>query len=62
MKYTTENIVDIAGDELIDNNIKQDKPYDWLDIVGIPQRPNDLTTPLFFATHSDGKAGLGRGV
>ncbi|PIS22457.1 hypothetical protein COT50_01895 [candidate division WWE3 bacterium CG08_land_8_20_14_0_20_41_10] len=57
MKYTNEEITDIAGDLLIQNNSGPEKSYAWLDVVGITQRPKDLQDSLYFTTHADGTDG-----
>ena len=37
MKYTNENIVNIAEDLSTQNNSGLEKPYEWIDVVGITQ-------------------------
>lgn len=42
MKFDYEGIKDITGHEMVESNIKGNPSYEWIDIVGIPQRPTDL--------------------
>ena len=61
MRYSKENLIDI-GDKLILEDKNSNNPnYNWIDIVGIPQRPDDLQKSLFFATHSNGEGGWDNG-
>ena len=57
MKYTNEEVTSIAGDLLIQDNSGPEKPYEWMDVVGITQRPKDLQDSLYFTTHADGTDG-----
>ncbi len=56
MQFSHEEVLDIAGDNLIESDIKNNPDYEWIDIVGIPQRPVELKDNLYFATHSDGES------
>lgn len=55
MNFFKEEITQIAGDEVIEDKIKDNPKYDWVDIVNIPERPDDIESSLFLATHSEGE-------
>jgi hypothetical protein len=57
MKFNSNEIINLSQDLLVKNNITNNYDYEWLDIVGIPQRPQNLIAPLFFGTYSDGLDG-----
>lgn len=57
MRFKTKKIIDVAHDLIQKNEIKEDVVYQWIDIVGIPQRPKDLESSLFFGSYSDGLDG-----
>ncbi len=57
MNFLKEEITQIAGDEVIEDKIKDNPKYDWVDIVNIPERPDDIESSLFLATHSEGEGG-----
>ncbi|KKR42508.1 MAG: hypothetical protein UT76_C0021G0007 [Candidatus Woesebacteria bacterium GW2011_GWB1_40_12] len=61
MEFSKEEITQIAGDEVIETNIKDNPKYEWIDVVGIPQRPEGLQSNLYLATHSEGKGGWDNG-
>ena len=42
MRFGTKKIIDVAHDLIQKNEIKEDAAYQWIDIVGIPQRPKSL--------------------
>lgn len=56
MKYTLNKLLALAGDLVLENTITSDVNYDWLDIIGLPQRPAELTNNLFFVSESDGSS------
>lgn len=56
-----EDITRIAGDEIKGTNIAENPKYDWIDIVGIPQRPKKIPLNLYLATHSLGEGGWDSG-
>ncbi|GIW69902.1 MAG: hypothetical protein KatS3mg101_0649 [Patescibacteria group bacterium] len=57
MGFTKEEITSIAGDEVLESNIKYNPKYQWIDIVAIPQRPEELKSNLYLTTHSLGEGG-----
>jgi hypothetical protein len=57
MKFSKEEITQIAGDEIQETNIEDNPKYDWVDIVGIKERPEDTTSNLYLTTHSTGEEG-----
>lgn len=57
MKFDYEGIKDITGHEMVESNIKGNPSYEWIDIVGIPQRPTDLKSSLFLTSYSSGEGG-----
>lgn len=59
--FETERIKEVASDLIVRDNLKVDKRYQWVDVVGIPQRPSRLDTSLYFATHSCGEDGWDNG-
>ncbi len=61
MEFYKEEITQIAGNEAIENNIEGNPKYQWVDIVWIPQRPEDLASNLYLATHSSGEGGWDHG-
>lgn len=61
MKFSKESIVEIAQDILLKDKISGNPIYPWIDIVGIPQRPQLLANSLFFASHSNGEGGWDNG-
>jgi len=53
MILSTSLIRSICGDLIVADSITREKTYDWVDIVGIPQRPATSGKPrLFFASYS----------
>lgn len=52
-----DQIIDIAGNLVEEDRIRKNKKYEWVDIVGIPQRPEDIKKSLYFTTHSAGEGG-----
>jgi UDP-N-acetylmuramyl pentapeptide synthase len=46
---------------VIDTAIKSNPTYEWIDVVGIPQRPPHLESNLYLATHSKGEDGWDNG-
>lgn len=61
MEFSKEEITQIAGDGVIESNINDNPKYEWIDIVGIPQRPSELQSNLYLATHSGGEGGWDSG-
>jgi len=61
MQFNNEEIRTIAGEEFEDTNIRDTTEYDWIDVVGLPQRPSDLESNLYLATHSEGEGGWDKG-
>lgn len=61
MIYSKESIVNISEDLILEQSIKGNPNYDWIDIVAIPQRPGNPKRSLFFATHSEGEGGWDSG-
>ncbi len=61
MRYSKESLIDIGGDVIVEDKTRSNPTYDWIDIVGIPQRPEYLKQSLFFATHSTGEEGWDSG-
>jgi hypothetical protein len=59
MSLTKEKIVRAAQSTILKDCIPGNPEYQWIDIVGIPQRPNadTLKSSLYVATHSDGSEG-----
>lgn len=58
MNFTPNEISEISDDLIINDNIgNRDNPYDWIDILGLTQRPESVERALFFATHADGTDG-----
>lgn len=58
MRFNKDQITNIAGEDLLGTEGKdKNKPYEWIDIVGIPQRPPKLNSSLYLATHSTGEGG-----
>lgn len=57
MEFSKDDILEAADDLLIEDNIKSNLSYEWVDVLGITQRPTDLERSLYFATHSDGTDG-----
>lgn len=57
MRYSKSDIIDLAGKLLLEDKVKGNPDYEWIDIVGLKQRPRDLQTALFFATFLDGTDG-----
>lgn len=52
-----DQIIDIAGNLVEEDRIQKNTKYEWVDIVGIPQRPDDLKKSLYFTSHSTGEGG-----
>ncbi len=50
MNFSKEEITQIAGDEVEETNIRGNPTYDWIDVVGIPQRPTELKSNLYGET------------
>lgn len=61
MRYETGQIVEIAADLVLENKLNESKQYDWVDVVGIPSRPDKVENNLYFATYSDGSNGWDNG-
>ncbi len=61
MRFEKEQIKAIAGDLFEGDNIKKNTKYQWVDIVGIPPRPENLKKSLYFTTHSNGEDGWDNG-
>lgn len=61
MKFNSSEIIDIAGPTFVCSNIKAPKYYDWIDIVGIPPRPDGNFSNLYFTTYSKGEGGWDNG-
>ncbi|MBI5358592.1 hypothetical protein HZB69_03150 [Candidatus Amesbacteria bacterium] len=57
MSFANKEIVGLADELIIENHVSGDHLYDWIDIVGITQRPEKLKKSLYFTTHSDGTDG-----
>lgn len=52
-----DQIKEIAGNLVEEDRIPENRKYDWVDIVGIPQRPEDLKRSFYFTSHSTGEGG-----
>ncbi len=61
MILETGRIKEIASDLIEEDRIRRNKKYEWVDIVGIPQRPESLESSLYFASHSSGEGGWDNG-
>ncbi len=61
MRFSKESITEIAQDTLVEDRISGNPTYQWIDIVGIPQRPKNVASSLFFASHSNGEGGWDNG-
>ena len=57
MRFSKEEIVSIAGDNMEATTLDSPSSLEWIDLVGIPQRPESLKENLYFATHSQGEGG-----
>lgn len=59
MSFSKEQILEASSDLVIADKIKDGSTYQWIDIVGIPQRPSPqhLRSSLYFTTHSGGEEG-----
>ncbi len=57
MEFSKEEITQIAGENVEETFIKGNPTYEWVDIVGIPQRPAELKSSIYLATHSTGENG-----
>lgn len=57
MEFSQEEITSIAGEEVEEVTIKNNPTYEWVDVVGIPQRPADVRSNLYLTTHSTGEGG-----
>ncbi len=53
MKITTKLFRNICKELIIKDTIKNSKEYDWIDIVGIPQKPKVIKNVLFFSTYTE---------
>ncbi len=54
-------IIEIAHDLVEIDRIKENKRYEWVDMVGIPQRPEKLDKSFYFTSHSAGEGGWDNG-
>jgi len=61
MRFNNEEIKSIVGEEIEDTNIEGNPEYDWIDVVGVPQRPKDLKSNLYMTTRSEGEGGWDNG-
>ncbi|OGD78669.1 hypothetical protein A2368_02030 [Candidatus Collierbacteria bacterium RIFOXYB1_FULL_49_13] len=61
MKFSKESLVNVSRDLIVEERLRDSRGYRWVDVVGIPQRPDNLKDVLFLATHSDGKGGWDNG-
>ncbi|NMB91808.1 hypothetical protein GYA37_03090 [candidate division WWE3 bacterium] len=61
MDFSKEEITQIAGNEIEKDNVKDNPKYEWVDIVKISERPDDLKSNLYLATHSQGEGGWDSG-
>ncbi len=57
MNFTKNEINEISDDLTIEDNIEGNPLYEWMDVVGLTQRPQNLDSSLYFATHMDGSDG-----
>lgn len=57
MSYSKEYLSETVNDITKRNTLPNNKKYEWVDLVGIPQRPEFLKNSLYCASYSDGKAG-----
>lgn len=57
MHLEKDQIIEIAGNLVEEDRIPRNRKYEWVDIVGIPQRPEDLKKSLYFTSHSTGDGG-----
>lgn len=57
MEFSKEEVTEIADDLLIEDKVISNPSYEWIDVLGITQRPAELSQSLYFATHSDGTDG-----
>ena len=61
MSYSKESISEMAGDLIKSDQLPSNKRYEWIDLVGIPQRPEALKDSLYCASYSDGRGGWDNG-
>lgn len=61
MRFSKERIIDISRDLIIEDTLTGNPEYQWIDIVGIPERPSQMINSLFFASHSEGREGWDNG-
>lgn len=61
MDFNSKEIKEIAGSLVIEDRLRNNKQYEWLDIVGIPSRSQELKDFLYFTTHSQGEGGWDEG-
>lgn len=61
MKFSSERIMEVAEEITVTSNLPRETMYDWIDIVGIPQKPANLEDVLLFACHSTGEGGWDNG-
>lgn len=61
MVFEKDQIIEIAGDLVEEDTIRRNTKYEWVDIVGIPQRPENLKRSLYFTSHSAGEGGWDNG-
>lgn len=52
-----DQVIEIAGNLVEEDKIARNTKYEWVDIVGIPQRPKNLKKSLYFTSHSTGEGG-----
>lgn len=57
MRYSKEDIINTAPDLILEDHVHGNHQYEWVDQIGITQRPQDLQSSLYFATHLEGTDG-----
>lgn len=57
MRYSKEGIINIAPELILEDRVQGNPQYEWIDQLGITQRPSKLKSSLYFATHLDGTDG-----
>jgi len=50
MLLEKDQVKEIAGNLVEEDRIPGNRKYEWVDIVGIPQRPEDLKKSLYFTS------------
>lgn len=61
MSFSKEYIIDTVGGIVKKDALPPNKNYEWIDFVGIPQRPENTKNLLYCATYSSGDNGWDNG-